>query len=122
MEKPLAGDAFVAWIRIWKMGTDISLPHSTQQGIHQSMQEHIGIRMPCQSKGIRDLHSAENELSAALKSMDVKTVPYTIITNHELKAHLPLQEILMIEEDHRHLASFFQDDLLLTRHDQPLSQ
>src|SRR3989338_10891605 len=73
-----------------------------------------------QGKG--NLDAAEDKLAATLKPMDIKAVPYAKIASHRLKAHLFLQEILLVEKNHRHPAAFFQQRLLLARDYQSLSQ
>ena len=47
------------------------------------MEDDIGIRMAPQSEGVRNLNTTENELSPALETMDIESVPYSIVSSHK---------------------------------------
>ena len=47
-------------ISIRKMPTNITQPRCTQQGIRQSMQQHISIRVPQQTQTVLNLHATND--------------------------------------------------------------
>ena len=65
-EKLSAGNAFVAGIRVREMAPDIAFSHCAQEGIDQSMEEDIRIRMAGQPESVRNLNPPENELPPPL--------------------------------------------------------
>ena len=61
-QQPAVG-IFKIRIIIGKIITDIAQAGSSQQGIHDSMDQHIGIRMPQQTLMVRNLNPANDQLT-----------------------------------------------------------
>ena len=63
------------------MVSDIAFCNGSQQGVADSMKEHIGIRMPFQSIEMRDSYSSQDQGAAFDERMDIIS---------ETHSHLPL--------------------------------
>ncbi len=59
------------------MGSNITQPGSPQQGIHQCMEQHIGIGMTPKGTMKGNLHAAEDERPTILEAVQVETGPYS---------------------------------------------
>jgi hypothetical protein len=66
------------------MRADVALAHRAQERVDQSVEQHVGVRMAGEACGVGNLDAAENELSPALKAMDVEAVADAKITSHEV--------------------------------------
>src|SRR4029453_1768187 len=60
-----------SWIGISEEVTDIGLSQGTEDCITNGMHERVSVRMPGQSPGVRDLHSAENQFAPINQRVDV---------------------------------------------------
>ena len=69
-----AGNILVARVAVRKMDADIPFPHSTQQSIHERVQQHIGIGMAGQTSRRRNFDTAQKEFPPALEAMYIVTV------------------------------------------------
>ena len=60
-----------------KKKTDIPKGSSPQQRVHNGVHQDVGVRMAQKTFFIRNLHSAQNELSALHQLMDIISCSYT---------------------------------------------
>src|SRR5699024_4239260 len=71
LKKKDTGNTLILWICIRKMSSDIPKSRCSQQGIHNSMDYHICIRVPQQSLIPGDIHSPQDQVSSLCQFMDV---------------------------------------------------
>ena len=52
---------------------DVRLPHRAENRIADRVHQHVGIRMPFQTLGVRDLHAAQDEFAPLDQGMHIVT-------------------------------------------------
>lgn len=80
-EKNATVDVRILCVTVRKMLTNISQGQSAQKGIANSVQKHVGIRVPQKSFFVGNGHSAQNQGSIGDKPMHVISVSNAKITH-----------------------------------------
>ena len=64
------------------MSAYITKRHSSKQGIHHGMREHVGVRVTKQSRFMGNIDAAENQSSIGNETVNVVAVTDTHVLKH----------------------------------------
>lgn len=76
----------IPFVRIREMLADIAERGSSKKSVTNCVEKDVGIRMSQEAHGMRNVHTAEDELPACTEAMDIVSKPYS---NVRLRILLP---------------------------------
>jgi hypothetical protein len=60
------------------MHSDVALAHGAEQGVHQGMEQHVGVGMARQAGFMGNLDTAEDQFSVRLEAVDIEALAHPV--------------------------------------------